>query len=159
MQKAFLYAASLAFAIGVLLVACAAQAQGVSQNATAGAYSVALKVLPAESFAGPGADMAWDGGARANMLNGAKKPNHHLVVFVQKDGKPVEKANVSIRYRMLSPKKTGWKSLPVARMHVAGKGPETTHYGNNVMLPAGSYEARVKVNGSPAAVFNFTLSQ
>lgn len=159
MQKALLYAAALAFAIGGLLVACAAQAQNVSQTAMAGSYSVTLKVLPAESFVGPGADMAWDGGAKAVTLNGSKHPNHHLVAFVQKNGKPVEKGRVAIRYRMLAPKKTGWKSLPVARMHVMGKGPETTHYGNNLMLPAGSYEARVSVNGSPAAVFNFTLSK
>lgn len=153
------YAAVLAVATGALLVASVAQAQTVSKNAMAGAYSVTLKVLPAESFSGPNAEMAWDGGAKANAVNGPVHPNHHLVVFVEKSGQPVADATVSIEYHMVSPKAADWTSLPVARMHVAGKGPETTHYGNNLQLAAGSYEARVSVNGSPKTVITFSLSK
>jgi hypothetical protein len=144
---------------GALLLACVVQAQTISQNAMAGAYSVTLKVLPAESFSGPNAEMAWDGGARANLVNGPAHPNRHLVAFVEKDGKPVEDATVSIQYHRLSPPTTKWTSLPVARMHVAGKGLDTTHYGNNLQLAPGRYEARVSVNGSPRAVFTFSLAK
>jgi uncharacterized protein involved in high-affinity Fe2+ transport len=42
-------------------------------------------------------------------------------------------------------------------MHVAGKGTDTTHYGNNLRMEPGSYEARVTVNGSAHARFRFTL--
>ena len=56
-------------------------------------------------------------------------------------------------------KKSDWTSLPVARMHVSGKGLETTHYGNNVWLAEGKYEARVTVNNNPSAVFQFSLTK
>jgi len=49
-----------------------------------------------------------------------------------------------------------WWTLPVARMHVRGKGPATTHFGNNVKLMPGSYEVKVSVNGK-VAMFHFSL--
>ncbi len=124
-----------------------------------GVYSVTLKVMPAESFSGPNAEMIRDAGARPNQLDGPTQPNRHLVAFVKESGKPVKKAMVSISYRELSPKRGDWMSLPVVRMHVAGKGLETTHYGNNVKLEPGKYEARVTVNGSEPATFHFSLAQ
>lgn len=148
---------ALAFALGALLLPLAAHAQNVSKTAMAGPYSVTLKVLPAESFSGPHAEMVRDGGAKPNMIHGPKMPNHHMVAFVKKDGKPVEKARVSIRYRKLGPKEGRWMRLPVVRMHVAGKGLATTHYGNNVKLEAGRYEAQVRVNRSKPAIFHFML--
>ncbi len=159
MLRARPYLAALTVAAGAFLCVCVAHAQNISQTAMAGTFSVTLKVLPAESFSGPHAEMAWDGGAKANTLDGPAHPNHHLVVFVEQDGKPVEDATVSIAYRTVSPASSAWTSLPVARMHVAGKGPETTHYGNNLQIAAGSYEAQVAVNGSPRAVFKFSLSK
>ena len=149
--------AVLACALGILLVPVAAQAQTISKTAKTGDYSITLKVLPAESFSGPHADMARDGGAEPNDINGPKHPNHHLVAFVKENGKPVEKAKVSINYREVSPNKGDWMSLPVVRMHMAGMGLETTHYGNNVKLAPGSYEARVTVNGKGPATFHFSL--
>jgi hypothetical protein len=140
-----------------LLVPRATWGQKISETEMAGPYSVTLKVLPAEAFSGPQAEMAWDAGEQADVLSGPAGPNHHLVAFVQEKGKPVEDATVSISYRQLSPKRGEWTSLPVARMHVAGKGLETTHYGNNVKLAAGSYEARVTVNGKGPATFHFSL--
>lgn len=135
----------------------AAQAQSVSKTAMAGAYSVALKVLPAESFRGPHAEMVRDAGAKPDLLLSPVRPNHHLVAFVREGGKPVEKADVVIRYHELSPKQGGWIQLPVVRMHVAGKGLATTHYGNNLSLAPGKYEAMVVVNGGAPAIFRFTL--
>ena len=158
MRKTLLFVAALSFALGAFLVSCAAHAaQPVSQTAMAGPYSVTLKVLPAESFAGPKAEMVWDGGAKPDRLNAKHAPNHHMVVFVKRQGKPVEHGKVRIHYRMASAKPGAWMTLPVARMHVAGKGAATTHYGNNVDLPPGSYEVEVRVNDAPPHTFRFTL--
>jgi hypothetical protein len=154
---ASLNAASIVL-LGTLLAPRAAQAQKISKTAEAGAYSVTLKVLPAESFSGPGAEMVWDSGAKPSLLNGPVHPNRHMVAFVKKDGSPVEDAAVAISYRRVSPKMGGWTRLPVARMHVAGQGLESTHYGNNVRLGPGSYEVRVTVDGSGPASFRFSLS-
>jgi len=162
MRKLLLFAASIAFAIGALFVTCAAQAAAhgnkITMQATTGSYSLALKVLPAESFAGPHSEMAWDHGAKPVLKSAKPAPNHHLVVFVKKDGKPVEDASVDIRYRMLKPTAGPWHTLPVARMHVSGKSLKTTHYGNNVVLPAGTYTIRVTVNDAPAHAFEVKLS-
>jgi len=149
--------AGLTLACASLLLPRIVSAQTVSETGTAGKYSLTLKVLPAESFEGAHAEMARDGGAMANMAGGAAAPNHHLVVFVKENDKPVKGAKVTISYRQLSPKKGKWLSLPVARMHVAGKGMESTHYGNNVKLAPGSYEARVMVNGEGPATIHFSL--
>ncbi len=147
----------LTLACASLLFPAIARAQNVSETGTAGKYSLTLKVLPAESFKGPHAEMMRDGGAMADMAHGEAAPNHHLVVFVDEKGKPVEDAKVTISYRRLSPKPAKWMSLPVVRMHVEGKGMETTHYGNNVKLAPGNYEARVTVNGKGPATFHFAL--
>jgi hypothetical protein len=148
---------ALALAFGALLLPLVTYAENVSQTAKAGAYTVTLKVLAAESFMGPHAEMMRDSGAQADPVNGPGRPNHHLVVFLTKDDKPVENADVSISFRKLSPKAGSWTKLPVVRMHVAGKGTDTTHYGNNLRMEPGSYEARVTVNGSAHARFRFTL--
>ncbi|MGH8399338.1 MAG: hypothetical protein ACRETA_14035 [Gammaproteobacteria bacterium] len=150
-------AVAMTFAFASLLVPGDAQTLNVSKTAMAGTYSVTLKVLPAESFSGPKAEMVRDSGAEPNTLNGPVPPNHHMVAFVVKSDKPVEDATVAISYRELSPKRGKWMSLPVARMHVADKSLETTHYGNNVKLGPGSYEARVTVNGKGPATVRFSL--
>jgi hypothetical protein len=148
--------AIIALTSGALLLSIASRAQNVSEVARSGPYTINLKVLPAESFHGMHAEMMHDSGAPAVAVDGTEHPNHHLVVFVKKDGKPVEDAKVTIAYRQSAWKQ--WKELPVARMHVAGKGPDTTHYGNNVNLKPGNYEVRVTVNGQRFAAFRITLS-
>jgi hypothetical protein len=152
-----LLASLLTFALGVMLVPIA-QAKPISKTAKAGVYSVTLKVLPAESFTGPKAEMVRDGGAEPNRLNGPEHPDHHMVAFVKENGKPVEHATVDISYRNLSSRMSVWKVLPVVRMHVAGHGLATTHYGNNVRLGPGSYVARITVNGNGPATIRFTLN-
>ncbi len=146
-----------------------AHAKPFSKTAKAGPYQVTLKVLPVESFTGAKAEMVHDGGAAANKVDGPEHPDHHLVAFIKEKGKPVEDATVAIEYRQLSGRKADkkakkkadktaeWMTLPVARMHVAGKGLETTHYGNNVKLDPGRYEARVTVGTSKPATFHFTI--
>lgn len=154
MRKILLSAAVIVFAFGSFLASCAAQAKPVSKTATVGNYSVTLKILPAESFTGAHAEMVWNGGARPNLLNSTPKPDHHMVAFVKKNGKPVADATVHIRYRRLGAHGPGgWNTLPVVRMYVKGKGRATTHFGNNVHLPAGNYAVRVTVNKAPSHVF------
>jgi hypothetical protein len=145
-----------ALAIAALFFPIASRAQNINEVARTGPYTFNLKVLPPETFHGPNAAMAHDSGAMAMAVNGPGHPNHHLVVFIKKNGKPVENATVTIAYRQSMWKH--WKQLPVARMHVKGKGPETTHYGNNVDLPPGKYEVRVKADGN-SATFRITLDK
>jgi hypothetical protein len=154
LSLSFFAALALALALAVFLVPTAIRAQNINQTGQSGPYELTLKVLPAESFAGPHAEMAHDGGAAPAQVNSPLHPNHHLVVFIKKDGKPVEDAQVKITYRRGT---EAWQTLPVARMHVVGKGLETTHYGNNVKLASGKYEVRVSVDGQKPATFRFTL--
>ena len=147
----------LALAIASLLLPQSTLAENISETAKAGSYSVTLKVLPAESFRGPKAEMTRDAGAQANLVTGPDHPNHHMVAFISQDGKPVESAEVKISYKLLSSKEETWTKLPVVRMHVTGKGLGTTHYGNNVRLDPGHYEARVSVNGKDTATFQFSV--
>lgn len=192
------FVAALAVAFAALLVPHSALAQNVSKTTMAGPYSVTLKVLPAEGFEGANSPMVHDSGARPETVHGPMHPNHHMVAFIKKNGKPVEHAHVKIWYRMTSGGMMGnhgmanehhgmmnenhgmtnnnhsmmgekngagmgkmkgmdkWWKLPVARMHVRGKGAATTHFGNNVRLMPGSYEAKVSVNGH-VAMFHFSL--
>jgi len=159
MQKKSFITSMILLSLSLLFVSQNVKAQKISKTKKAGKVSITLKVLPAEHFKGSDAEMQWDAGADPNLVGGKTKPNHHLVAFVKEDKKPLEKADVIIRYRQLSPKKGDWLTLPVARMHVAGKSLETTHYGNNVWLAKGKYEASVKVNDNPPAMFHFTLKK
>jgi hypothetical protein len=152
-----LLSGALSCALSVLVAPVPAQAQNISKTAKAGAHSITLKVLPAESFTGPHSEMTRDSGAEPNEISGPEHPNHHLVAFVEENGKPVENATVSISYREVSPEKGAWTSLPIVRMHVTGKGLETTHFGNNVKLDPGQYAVRVTVNASKPAVFRISL--
>lgn len=158
MNKLWMVTASVALASGALFMPRMLRAQNVSVQTTAGPYTVTLKVLPAESFTGPHAAMAREGGAQPNDVGASTHVNHHLVAFVTENGNPVEHAEVKIRYRELSPRSGPWLSEPVVIMQVAGKGPSTTHYGNNVEMDPGHYAARVSVNGKAEASFKFTLS-
>ena len=159
MAKKMFFISLMVFSLSFLISSNVAKAQKISKTQMTGNISVTMKVLPAEHFKGPGAEMKWDGGANPDFMNGTSKPNHHLVVFLKKGENPDENASVNISYRELSPKTSDWKSLPVARMHVAGKGLATTHYGNNLWLAKGEYEARVTVNNNPSAIFRFDLAK
>jgi len=159
MRKFLFIAAALAFTLGTFLASCAAQAKSLSRTAQIGPYTVTLKLLPAESFAGGHSDMEWDGGAKPHMLNQAPHPNHHMVVFVKKQGKAVEKASVGISYRLMGTASQKWTTLPVARMYVRGEGRGTTHYGNNVLLAPGNYVVRVTIDGANPHLFHIRVSK
>lgn len=147
----------MTFSFVGLLTPNTSRAQNISKTAKAGPVSVMLKVLPAETFRGPHATMVRDAGARPMLLSHSPKPNHHLVVFLKRDKKPVEVANVTILYREYAPAKGKWTLLPVVRMHVSGKSLATTHFGNNVNLKPGDYEVIVVVNHYQPADFHFKL--
>ena len=157
MRKTLILTASVACIASMFLAASAAYSKPVSKTASAGPYTIILKVLSAESFSGPNAKMVRDAGAKPIMLNSTPKPDHHMVVFVKRNGMPVEDARVSIRYQEFKPQTTGWTDLPVTRMYVSGMGAKTTHYGNNLVLGAGSYKVLVSVNGKGPEQFTFTL--
>jgi hypothetical protein len=150
------FIAAVTFTFAILLLPRPGHAANISKTATAGPYTLTLKVLPAESFRGTKPEMTRDGGAQPNYVDGPMHPNHHLVVFVKEDGKPVEHARVSISYRRTSAM-GAWKTLPVVRMHETGEGVATTHFGNNVKLAPGSYDARITVDGKGPTTFHFSL--
>ncbi len=150
-------AGAMFLAFGVFFIPGVARAHNISETAMSGRYTVTLKVLPAESFTGFNAQMIPDSGAAPDLLNGEDGPNHHLVAFITRDGKPIEHARVAISY-INDPAAGGpWTALPVLRMHMAGRGLESTHYGNNVDLTPGVYAVRVAVNGHAPATFRFAV--
>lgn len=156
-HRHLLIAVPSVLALVAMLMPGLAKASVIREKGAAGPYSVTLKVLPAESFSGAKGEMVRDGGAQPNTLTRPTHPNHHLVAFVAEGGTPVENARVAISYRRLSPKAGKWTRFPVVRMHVAGQGLKTTHYGNNVRLAPGSYQAHVTVNGKGPARFRFSV--
>jgi hypothetical protein len=150
----------------VIAGAVAAHAADVMQTKTAGAYRVELHVLPAEPFFSK-ADVAAknvkegmeiEGGAAPVAPDADSHPNHHLVVHVfdSKTGQAATDATVTMSFASL--KLGGAPSdVPVVIMQAVGRGPASTHYGNNVTMPPGRYSVTVTVNGQKA-VFAVTAS-
>ena len=92
------------------------------------------------------------GGARPVAPDAASHPNHHLVVHVfdAKTGKAITDAMVSMNFQRLDDKgrpNGAVVDVPVVVMQAIGKGPQSTHYGNNVAMPNGTYSIAVTVNG------------
>ena len=133
-------------------------------------YRVELHVLPAEPFFSKeevAAKQVKDGmvvqsGATPVTPDAASHPNHHLVVHVfdSKGQQAIADAAVSMSYAPLDSKGSpagAQVEVPVVVMQVIGKGPSSTHYGNNVTMPAGQYRVTVIVNGK-TAVFSIKAS-
>jgi hypothetical protein len=129
----------------------------------AGRFRVVMAVLPAEPFltaaqaAHGGAGMVAVGGALPVDPSAPSHPNHHLVihVFDRADGHVLRGGHVTMSFTRLG--RTSTRSapviVPVVEMEAAGKGPPSTHYGNNVFMPAGAYRVAVSINGSARTVF------
>ncbi len=159
-ERYFSFVAALCFAFGVFFAPQAAAHTRVMSERTSGAgsYAVKLKLMPAKSFKKGKSKIVWEGGARPVPLHSRAHPNHDLVAFIKKDGRPVEHADVGILYRRLWPRaQRAWQTLPIARIYAARKGPKSTRFGNNVRLPSGHYDVQVSVNGIWPAVFYLTL--
>ena len=92
------------------------------------------------------------GGAMPVRMDAPSHPNHHLIVHVfdKASGKAVTNATVAISYAQGS---GSARSLPIVEMQAIGKGPQSTHYGNNLNLPDGTYTVTVTANGN-TATFN-----
>jgi|SRR5579864_3156905 len=162
--KWFFIAACLpALCAAVVAGTDAANAADVMQTKTVGPYRVELHVLPAEPFFSKQdvADkhvkegMEIEGGAAPVAPDAASHPNHHLVVHVfdKQSGKAVTDATVTMSFVALDGKgnPAGTPSdVAVVVMQAIGKGPASTHYGNNVTMPAGHYNVMVTVNGQKA---------
>ncbi|HEX8812319.1 MAG TPA: hypothetical protein VF742_10040 [Terracidiphilus sp.] len=156
--------------VSVTAVATSAHAADVMRVKTMGAYRVELHVLPAEPFFSkadvaakqPKEGMQIEGGATPVMPDAASHPNHHLVVHVfdKKTHQAITDATVTMRFASTDGKgkPAGVPiEVPVVVMQAIGKGPSSTHYGNNVTMPAGRYQVTVAVN-SQSAVFDVAVS-
>jgi hypothetical protein len=155
------------FLEAALVVACMsatiAAGGNVTKTVTVDSMRIELHVLPAEPFFTAGEVAAQHasqgmlvmGGAAPAAPDAQSRPNHHLVVHVfnAKTGAAVTDAVVIMNFRPLDDKgKPSGASVnvPVVVMQAIGKGAQSTHYGNNVFMAAGSYAVNVTVNGKPA---------
>jgi hypothetical protein len=133
---------------------------------------IELHVLQAEPFftqdevtAGKATEgMLIISGEKPLALDAGTHPNHHLVihVFDANTGKAGTNANVKMSFQHLD--STG-KALgnpikvPVVKMQAIGKGEQSTHYGNNVVMPDGSYIVSLSVNKKKVSLpINLTTS-
>jgi hypothetical protein len=139
------------------------KAENVMKDTTIGHLRVELHVMPAEPFFTPdeaAAKHPTDGmlimGGAAPVAPAADSLHYrHLVVhvFKAKTGKAITDAKVGMSFQPLDD--TGKLSgssinVPIVVMQAIGKGQESTHYGNNVEMPSGSYAVEVSVNGKKA---------
>jgi len=137
-----------------------ADARDIMKPATVGGMRIELHILPAEPFFTADevtvkkvkAGMLIMGGAEPLALNANAHPNHHLVVhiFDTNTGKAITTAQVSINFQQLNTKKKPIGdpiNVPIVIMQAIGKGVESTHYGNNVVMSTGYYSITVVANG------------
>jgi len=154
----------------IMAVAFPAMAVDTMKTKTVDGLRVELHVLPAEPFftaeevkakqAKEG--MLIMGGAKPVPPDASPRPNHHLVVHVYgaKTVKALTNAKVIMSFRTLDAngKPAGTEvAVPVVIMQAIGKGPQSTHYGNNVVMPAGMYSVMVSADGKKAR-FHITVS-
>ena len=135
---------------------CAAHAGSVMKDTTLGGLRIELHVMPAEPFYSRKeitsqnirAGMLVVGGAPPVGLHTKPSPDHHLVIHVYdtKSGKAVTNARVRISFRSLGISPGHPTNVPVAIMEAIGKGEQSTHYGNNVIMPDGSYSVAIVIN-------------
>lgn len=97
----------------------------------------------------------------AKPMSADAHPNCHMIVHVYdaQTDEPFTDAKVSMAYQALDAegKPQGAAiNVPVAVMQVIGQGAETTHYGNNVVLPDGTYDVTVTANDK-SAVFHIVV--
>jgi hypothetical protein len=156
--------------IPAIVLSASANAADTMRTKTVGPYRVELHVLPAEPFFSKEdvaakhvkEGMEIEGGAAPVMLDAASHPNHHLIVHVfdKKTGKALTDATVTMKFSSLNGKGSPAGApvdVPVVVMQAIGKGRSSTHYGNNVTMPAGRYQVTVTVNGK-TTVFRVSAS-
>jgi hypothetical protein len=155
----------------MLAIAFAPSAHAADATKISGSFRVELQVLPAEPFFSKEEvaakhiteGMEIEGGAAPVMPDAASHPNHHLIVqlFNKGTGQVVTNATVAMKFGPIDDKGRPAGALvdvPVVVMQAIGKGPSSTHYGNNVTMPAGRYRVLVTVNNDVPAHFIITAS-
>jgi hypothetical protein len=150
------------------LVAAMMMGRVTQQTQDAGPFRVVLAVLPAEPFvtqaqaAHGRSGMVAIGGAAPVAPSAPSHPNHHLVihVFDRAHGHALRSGQVTMSFTPVDRKSTKSATVivPVVEMQAAGKGPESTHYGNNVFMRAGAYRVAVSINGSTRTVFTVQVA-
>ena len=167
MKKSALFILASIFALGLGVLN--AKAVNIMKTATADGLRIELHVMKAEPFytaeqvkANPKLEgMLIIGGAKPLAPDAETHPNCHLIVHVfnAKTGKPLSDAKVSMTYQAEAHGKPMGvdTKVPVVVMEVIGKGPATTHYGNNVVLPDGTYVVKVVANDK-IAVFHLNVT-
>ncbi|MGH6957420.1 MAG: hypothetical protein ACREEW_12220 [Caulobacteraceae bacterium] len=161
-----------AFFAAVVLAAAMcvpALAMPIDQSQTVDGLRIELQVLPPEPFhtaaqvaAGEArSGMLIVGGAAPIQPDAPSHPNHHLIVHVFNSA--TGKAETHARVRLAVQRMTAAhrpsgppKTVPVVEMQVIGKGPASTHYGNNVDLRPGVYRVTAEADGRTAS-FAITL--
>ena len=124
-----------------------------------GAYRVELHLLPPEEFYTAtevaakhvAEGMLIVGGLPPVAVGATPAPNHHLIVHVfdNASGMAVTDAKVQMSIRPVGADghPTGRSTdVPVVMMQAIGAGAASTHYGNNLVIPAGAYVVTVIVN-------------
>ena len=155
----------------VLAFTVSVGAENVMKKATVGGMRIELHILPAEPFFTQDEVMSKKVKEGMLIISGAEPlspeanthPNHHLVVhiFDAKTGKAITTAKVSMNFQQLDARGrlTGDSvNVPIVVMQAIGKGLESTHYGNNVVMPAGSYSVTVVANGKKVGFKVMNLS-
>ena len=155
--------AAAMLAAGAAPSLAATTATKIVRTEMVGPYKIVLNVLPPEPFFTRKevkakhikAGMVIERGAKPVAMNGPMHPDHHLVVHVlrKKGGKAVTDARVTLTVVPLNAKgKPDGKAMgvPVVEMEMIGKGPQSTHYGNNVDLKPGLYRVVAHVGGRKA---------
>ncbi|MDR3554256.1 MAG: hypothetical protein P4L55_05845 [Syntrophobacteraceae bacterium] len=156
--------AQLVFAVlfSLAIAVLPSKAANIMKSATVDGLRIQLHVMPAEPFytadqvrANPALKgMLIVGGEKPLAPDAKPHPNFHLVahVFDAQTGKALSDAKVIMKYQpVVRGKLQGIATqVPVVIMQVIGKGAKTTHYGNNVALPHGTYAVTVVANGKKA---------
>jgi hypothetical protein len=148
-----------------------AHAADAMHTKISGPYRVELQVLPAEPFFSKEEvtakhiteGMEIEGGAAPVMLDAASHPNHHLIVqlFSRQTDQVATNATVDMKFGPLDDKGHPAGALvevPIVVMQAIGKGPSSTHYGNNVTMPARRYRVLVSINNDVPVHFNISPS-
>jgi len=147
-------------ALVCLFICSHAGAAEVMKKITKDDLKIELHVMKAEPFytkeevaaKNAKSGMLIMGGAKPLGLEETPRPNHHLIihVFDAKSGKAITDADVSLSFQALNAKgePSGDRvDVPVVIMQAIGKGPQSTHYGNNVVMADGTYRVLITVNG------------
>lgn len=161
-RKSSQLAFAVLFSLAIAVLPSKAANIMIMKSAVTDGLRIELHVMPAEPFytadqvrANPALEgMLIVGGEKPLAPDAQPHPNCHLIahVFDTKTGKPLTDAKVIMSYQPV--KRGKLRSIatrvPVVIMQVIGKGSETTHYGNNVVLPHGTYAVTVVANGKKA---------